>query len=231
MKLLKIELKGELSLSNGVQIILDSDGIDKNVSIFIKSPDDGKLMELPKGNYELSNNQFIIVEPDGIIKEVVDELINKPLPDPITNSPWTNHPLHTHTGYDATMGLETDGLTPESAARTGVTSSEDKKNYKFEMTPEELQKMLEDLTNRIQALEDSVAALQSAEKDEPTPDSTSGTTSADQTQMMSEKIEKLGKDIEKIMQKTLFAKELPKIDSSSDVDSRLEVIRNLRNKR
>jgi len=235
MKLLKIKLEGELSLKKGTKIILDAPELDKGVSIFIKSEDDGKLMELPSGNYELSNNQFIIVDPDGIVKEVVDEIINKPLPDPIANSPWTNHPLHTpHTGYDATMEAEinTEGLSPVSAARTGVTSTEDKKNYLFEMTPEELQKMLEDLTNRVQALEDKISAMEQAEAGEPAPDAAPDAT-PDQTQLMSEKIEKMGKDIENIMQKAIFAKELPKTDSevSTKTDNRIEIIKNLRSKR
>jgi hypothetical protein len=227
-KILKIKFEGELTLKDGTEIILDAAGIKEGVGIFVKNADN-KLMELPEGNYELSNNMFIIVTPDGVIKDVVDELVNKPTPDPIDNNPWAHAHNHLRPGVDVTSDLQaeinTEVLSPTAVENSGTTKQVTKKEL-VTMTPEELQKMLQDFDARLKTLEDAVAALQQAA----TPaDATPPDNTADSTQMA---IEKLTKDIEEIKNKAIFAKELPKVEpeKTQDKDSRIEFLKNYRKK-
>lgn len=220
LKLLKIKFEGELTLKDGTPIILDGE-LGVGVSIMVQAPD-GKTMDLPDGSYDLSTGEVITVE-NGLVIDVIEELVNKPSPDPGANLPHGHGPSENHPpDYPEHYSLEPK-LTPVEDTGDGETiTGATVKKETYSMTPEELQKLIEELTARVTALEEKIATLEGGA----TP-STDTTTTPDATQMA---IEKIQKDIETIMSKANFTKEVAKIETEPATisDSRLDILKKYR---
>ena len=219
LKLLKIKFEGELSLKDGTPIVLDGELVN-GVGVMIQSPD-GKLIDLPNGSYELSTSEIITVE-NGLVVDIVEELINKPSPDPGTNMPHGHGPMENHPP-DQEWALEPE-LTP--VEDTGLTGNTEKIT-KMAMTPEEIQKLIDELTARVQALEDKITAMEAGE-----PAPADGTNPADATPAAAQQalaIEKMQADIETILAKANFSKEVPKYEVEAPI-TRADVLKQYRRK-
>ena len=256
LKYLKIKFQGELKLKDGTPLIIDVEDLDVGASIMVQTPD-GKLVDLPNGQYELENSSIITVE-NGLVTDIVDQIVQTPEPDPIENSPWRHAP-HPHPGYDATeMNKEEINtelayepiLTPQVADNTssdtltGSTTGEVKKQL-ITMNPE-IQKIIDELMAKFADLESRIAALEGGNKtDKPVPaDPTASATSPDTTKMSAEtepeikventmaiEFENMKKDLSTLMNKATFVKEVTKREvEDTTKDSRLEYLKNYRNK-
>ena len=243
LKYLKIRFQGELKLKDGTPLIIDVEDLDIGASIMVQTPD-GKLVDLPNGQYELENSNIITVE-NGLVTDVIEEIVQTPEPDPIENSPWKNAP-HPHPGYDATemsKEIKTElayepTLTPtavdskSSDTLTGSTTGEVKKQL-ITMNPE-IQKIIDELMAKITDLETRIAAIEGVDKIEtPTTPTDAGNAKdlGDMTKMSIE-FESMKNDLSTLMNKATFVKEVVKRDGeeTKDNNSRLEYLKNYRNK-
>ena len=221
LKLLKIKFEGELTLRDGTPVILDGN-MNIGVSIMVQAPD-GKTMDLPDGSYDLSTGEIITVEK-GIVVYIVEELVNKPSPDSGANLPHGHGPMENHPPDQTDHYEIAPELTPASDLGDGSSGNTDKKTN-MAMTPEELQKLIEELTARVTALEEKIASMETGEApagETPAPDAQPSQTAL--------AIEKLQKDVETIMAKANFSKEVPKIETESPKDNRLEILKSYRRK-
>ena len=242
IKLLKIKFEGTLTLLDGTPIVLDGE-LDKGVGIMLQSSS-GRLIDLPTGSYELSSGEIISVE-NGIIVDVVEELINKPSPDPGTNLPHGHGPMENHPPDQEYYSLNPD-LTP--VEDTGNSATGTTKKQLSTMTPEEIQKLIDELTARVLALEEKIASMETGAPTVPTVPNPvdTATAQAAQSQMLSietpieetivEKtsqelaIEKLQADIEVIMEKAIFSKEITKYEDIDNTLSRADILKQYRRK-
>lgn len=232
LKYLKIKFSGELKLKDGTPLIIDVEDLDVGASIMIQTPD-GKLVDLPNGQYELDNSNIITVE-NGLVTDIIEQVVQTPEPDPIENSPWRHAP-HPHPGYDATeMTAELayePVLTPQedtgssSATMTGKTDGEVKKEL-ITMNPE-IQQVLDELMAKITDLEARITALEGSA----TPADPNAPAPADPNAQMKSEFEKMKTDLETIMNKVNFVKEVPKREvEETTKDSRIEYLKNYRKK-
>ena len=224
LKLLKIKLEGELTLKDGTPVVLDGE-MELGVSIMVQATD-GKLMDLPDGSYELSSGEIITVEK-GLVIDIVEEVVNKPSPDPGMNYPHGHGPMENHPPEMDHYAIDPE-LTPVSDTGDGeTTTGKTDKKENMAMTPEELQKLIEELTARITALEEKIAALEGGTETKPAPE---GDIKAGPDTNMLSAIEKLQSDVEIIMSKANFSKEIPKIEIENPKDSRIEILKQYRRK-
>jgi hypothetical protein len=222
VKLLKIKFEGELKLKDGNPLILDGD-FEVGCSVMFQSRD-GKLMDLPDGNYELYSGAIITVK-DGLITDIIEELINKPNDDDGANMP-VGHGTQENKPPSLEESYEIDSeLTPvETDVDEPITGKTDKKEQ-YAMSPEELLKMIEELAAKVASLEEKIASTEAPETEEvPVIEESK----VDETKLA---IEKMQKDIETIMTKANFSKEVQKIETESvSKDSRLEILKQYRRK-
>lgn len=214
-KMLKItKFCGDLALQDGTVLIVDANFFNVGVTVSVQTKDG--LTPLPTGSYTLDSGDIINVV-NGKVEEIISPVVNKPIPDPIVNrvmddggnwpGPWP------HEQMLATDPTQTGQAPPATAPVTDTANSETGSTAQV-LTLEEVSTKIGEIMAAIDEIKSRLDGLESG-----------GAATTEVAQGMA-------KDIQTLMQKATFAKEIKsngKLEMKNDdqANSRMEMIRKI----
>lgn len=237
----KMSVEGNvIYLADGTPLYLGKGDFETGVQITAKDST-GKVIPLPTQTYKLKDGTYIKVINDpnsntSTIDEIIDPIVDVPVPDPVVNNPTMDHGGHRHGliggiypdlvfsneqileivyKKEHTDGGELEGKSVVDTEKSQNEGQSDPSTEGFKKNNEnnmdDVKKVLDDIVARLQALEQKVG-----EHDQTIASLSSKTPTDDEKQKAQTEQENMKKEINTLMSKATFAKEIISLPNPND---------------